>query len=91
MELQGATFEDADLRGANFEGADLRGARLRGAKLSHARFHNANIGNLLLRSGERLAFDVFRAEISEDQLSDVRNANAKRDPLSLAAQPAIPG
>ncbi|MDR3526737.1 MAG: pentapeptide repeat-containing protein [Rhizomicrobium sp.] len=74
-ELQGANFEEADLRGANFEGADLRGVRLRGAKLSHARFRNANIGSLLLRSGERLDFDIFRAEINEDQLSEVRGAN----------------
>jgi uncharacterized protein YjbI with pentapeptide repeats len=75
MELQGANFEEADLRGANFEGADLRGARLRGAKLAYARFHNANIGSLLLRTGERLDFDVFRAEINEDQLAEALIAN----------------
>ena len=75
IELQGANFEGADLRGANFEGADLRGVRMRGAKLSHARFRNANVGSLILRSGERLAFDIFRAEIGEDQLSEVRDAS----------------
>lgn len=77
MELQGANFEEADLRGANFEGADLRGVRLRGAKLSHARFRNANIGSLVLRSGEHLDFDIFRAEIDEAQLSEARNMKVR--------------
>lgn len=72
MELQGANFEDADLRGANFERADLRGVKFRGAKLSHARFTGADVRSLLLESGERLDFDVFRAEVTEEQLAGTR-------------------
>jgi uncharacterized protein YjbI with pentapeptide repeats len=72
MQLQGANFEDADLRGANFERTDLRGVKFRGAKLSHARFTGADVRSLLLKSGERLDFDIYRAEVTEEQLAGTR-------------------
>ena len=72
MQLQGANFEDADLRGANFEQTDLRGVKFRGAKLSHARFTGADVRSLLLKSGERLDFDIYRAEVTEEQLAQTR-------------------
>jgi len=81
LELQGANFEEADLRGANFDGADLRGVRFRGARLSHASFRDADIGSLTLRSGERLDFDVFRAEIDEAQLAEAKMRD-RRPPRS---------
>ena len=72
MQLQGANFENADLRGANFERTDLRGVKFRGAKLSHARFTGADVRSLLLKSGERLDFDIYRAEVTEEQLAGTR-------------------
>jgi len=72
LELQGANFEDADLRGAVFDGADLRGAKFRGARLAQARFRNADMRSLSLKSGERMELDLFRAEVTDEQLAEAK-------------------
>ena len=72
MELQGVDFEEADLRGAIFDRADLRGVKFRGARLMHARFRGADMRPLHLRSGERRDLDVFRAEVTDEQLAEAR-------------------
>ena len=38
----------------------------------HARFRNADMRSLHLKSGERRDLDVFRAEVTDEQLAEAR-------------------
>jgi len=57
---------------AVFDGADLRGAKFRGARLAQARFRNADMRSLSLKSGERMELDLFRAEVTDEQLAEAK-------------------
>jgi uncharacterized protein YjbI with pentapeptide repeats len=56
--LQAAKFDGSDLRAANFAGTDLSGVSFKRTKLAHAAFHNARMQDLVLCTGQVLAFQT---------------------------------
>ena len=71
-QLQGASFEGADLRDADFTDCDLRGASFRGANMRHARFTNADIQPLPLASGGDQPTDFDGADYAPYSLASCK-------------------
>ena len=63
-QLQGASFDGADLRDADFTSADLRGASFDGALLWHAKFADADIRPLALAGGSARDFSFEGARFA---------------------------